>query len=224
MFPRRSLDPDRAFGEADRAAIREAVAAAEAGTSGEVVPYVVDRCDDYPGAAWLASLLAALAAALASGLAHAAAGFWGGSGLVWITLPVVAAAALGYLAALALPRLRRRLIPDDVMQRRVETRAAAAFLDEEVFATRDRTGVLIFVSLFEHRALVLADEGINAVVEPSEWQEIVARMVSELRAGRPTPALVGAIEACGRLLHERRVERRPDDVDELDNELRTSRD
>jgi putative membrane protein len=224
MSPRAISDPDRPLGEAEREAIRRAVEEAEAGTSAEVVPYVVDRCDDYPGTGWLASLIAAAAAAVASGILHAAGGFWGGSGLVWITLPVLLAAVLGQLAVWLFPGLARRLISPDLIDRRVSGRAALAFLEEEVFSTRDRTGVLIFVSLFEHRALVLADEGINAVVEQSEWEGIVDAMRSELRAGRPTEALVGAIRSCGWLLHERRVERRPDDTDELPNEPRTSRD
>lgn len=222
MPPRRHADPARLFGEADREAIRAAVAAAETGTSAEVVPYVVDRCDDYPGAEWLAALWGALLASLVSGALHTLGGFWGGPGIVWITLPVVVAAALGYVAAHSFPALRRRLLWSDLVERRVRDRAAAAFLEEEVFATRDRTGVLIFVALFEHRSVVLADEGIDAVVEQSEWEGIVVDMGAQLRGGRPTAALLGAIEACGRLLHDRQVVPRPDDTDELRNDLRTS--
>ncbi|MBZ0111021.1 MAG: hypothetical protein K8J08_01035 [Thermoanaerobaculia bacterium] len=216
MFQRR----DSPFGEAERGAIRRAVEAAEGGTSAEVVPYVVDSCDDYRGAEWMAALGAALAAALGSGAVHALGGFWGGSGLVWITLPVVVAAALGQLVARLSPSLRRWLVPRSLIDTRVSQRAKLAFLEEEIFSTRDRTGILIFLALFERRAIVLADEGINSVVASSEWEAIVAEICRRLRADEPVEGLVGAIEACGLLLHERRVERRPDDADELSNELR----
>jgi putative membrane protein len=103
-------------------------------------------------------------------------------------------------------------------------RAAAAFLEAEVFATRDRTGVLIFLALFEHRVVVLADSGIAARVEPGAWKGISDRLAAGIREGRAAAALIEAIGACGRLLAERRVERRPDDVSELPDHLRTSHD
>jgi len=99
-------------------------------------------------------------------------------------------------------------------------RATAAFVDQEVFRTRDRTGILIFLSLLERRVVVLADAGINARVPQVEWDAIVALVVAGMRQGQPGPALATAIRRSGDLLAAHRFERRPDDRDELADDLR----
>lgn len=213
-------DPSKLFTDADREAIRAAVAAAEAGTGGEVVPYVVGRCGVYRAARWAAAALAAAFAAGLAGLAHDLGGFWGGAGMVWVALPVPLAALAGYGLAAVWPWLARLLTPAGALDDRVEMRAAAAFVEEEVFATRDRTGVLIFLALFEHRVVILGDSGIVAKVDPGEWKSISDRLAAGIRAGRAAEALVEAIGGVGRLLADRGVERRHDDVDELPDKLR----
>jgi putative membrane protein len=163
-------------------------------------------------------------AAAAAGSAHWLGGYWGGSAGLWMTVPVVLGAGLGYLLASWLPGLRRLLVPPAVLHSRVERRAALAFVTEEVFATRERTGILIFLALFERRVVVLADAGINAKVDQSEWDGIVAELRDGIRRGQPAAALVAAIGACGRLLHERKVEIRSDDTNELPDALRMADD
>jgi len=89
------------FTEADLEAIRRATSTAERSTSGEIVPYVVERIDDHAEARWRAATIGALAAALAAGAVHALVGYWSGHGVAWITLPVLAVAGLGYLIGAA---------------------------------------------------------------------------------------------------------------------------
>lgn len=211
---------DEIFGEAARAQIREAVQRAEGKTSGEIVPYVVVASDTYAAAHWLSSLLGALLAPLVAVFVHYKLDLWGLPFAIWVMTPVLVGAAVGYLAAAVIPAWRRVLIGDSTLERRTERRAAVAFLDEEVFKTRDRTGVLIFLSLFEHRVVVLGDEGINRAVDPSEWRAIVDGIVAGVRGGQPAAALVAAIDECGALLERNRLAVRPDDTDELSDELR----
>jgi putative membrane protein len=212
------MDARSFFTPQDIHEIEVAVKAAETRTSGEIVPYVVGRSDDYPEATWKAAALGALLGGLLAALAHEVGHFWGYS-LAWIALPPFAGAAGGILAALV-PALRRRLVSSAQLADQVERRARTAFLEQEVFKTRERTGILIFLSLLEHRVVVLADSGINAKVEQREWDGIVAALVAGIRAGTPGAALAHAIERCGALLAERQVERRADDRDELDDRLR----
>ncbi len=205
------------FSDADLERIGEAARAAEERTSGEVVAYLVGRVDDHDEAAWKGAALGALAAAGLGGFGHWLGGFWGGPVVLWLTLPAFAGAAAGFLLATFVPATRRRLIPAETLERRVRLRAESAFLDEEVFDTRDRTGILIFLALYEHRALILADSGIHQKVEESEWQQLVARLTGGIRAGRAVDALIETIGKCGELLEERGVARRADDRDELAN-------
>lgn len=207
------------FTVADLESIRRATAAAEQQTSGEIVPYVVERILDHDQARWCGAALGALAAALLAGVVHAAGGLWGGAGVLWITLPALAGAATGYVLG-GLPAAARRLIPADTLDRLARLRAEAAFLEEEVFRTRDRTGILILLALAEHRAVILADEGINRVVAEGVWDGVVADLVAGLRAGRGPAALEAAILRCGSILADHRVIPRPDDADELDDRPR----
>ena len=112
------------------------------------------------------------------------------------------------------------MVSEDTLDLRVERRARQAFLEEEVFKTRERTGILIFVALFERRVLVLGDEGINRVVDQNEWNCVVAKLVAAIAAGRLAGALVEAIQECGRLLEVHGVEIRADDEDELKDGVR----
>jgi putative membrane protein len=202
------------FSEADLEAIRTATAVGESRTAGEIVPYIVERVVDGDAARWRGATLGALGVALAAGFANTFGDFWGGFGVWWITLPTVVGAGVGYLVA-GFDVVGRRLIPEDHIDRSVHLRAEAAFLEEEVFATRDRTGILVFLALFEHRAVILADEGIHRAVPKGEWQHVVDDLIVGIKAKRAATALVEAISRCGGLLEQYEVERRPDDEDEL---------
>jgi putative membrane protein len=210
---------DRFLRAEDMAAIESAVCEAESACGGEIVPYVVDASDAYPGALWTAAALGAVAAPLAAAGLVAWLDPWGLWPL-WMTLPPLAGAGVGWLAARWIEPLRRALVPAPVAERRVAQRAAAAFLAEELFLTRDRTGILLFVSLFEHRVVVLADEGIDRRVPAGAWDEVVADTVAGLRAGRHGAALVAGVARLGELLAEHGVDRADDDRDELANRVR----
>ena len=198
----------------DLESIQKATAEAESLTGGEIVPYIVERVVERDEGRWRGATIGALAGALTAGLAHAIGGHWGGSGVWWITLPTLAGAGFGYLVA-GLDAIARMLIPEDKLDRMASMRAEAAFLEEEVFATRDRSGILVFLALFEHRAIILADEGIHRAVPKGEWQHLVDDLVGGIKAGRALQELCDVIGRCGELLAKYEVTRRADDEDEL---------
>ena len=208
------------FSPDELAEIERAVKAAERRTSGEIVPYVVGRSDDYPQAAWKGACAGALVAALAAAAVRAWGGFWGPAPAWWLALPPLAGAALGLLAVALVPPLRRALVAGADLEEAVGRRAGLAFLEQEVFKTAERTGILIFLSLFERRVVVLGDAGINRAVAKEDWEGIVAEIVAGIRAGTPGAALSRAIGRCGELLERHRVVRRADDRDELPDYLR----
>ena len=93
-------------------------------------------------------------------------------------------------------------------------------MDEEVFDTRERTGILIFVSLFERRVEVVGDSGINARVDPDDWVHVVEDILVGVRKGQMAEGFVKAINRCGALLEEKGVEIREDDSNELSDSVR----
>ena len=216
-----TLPLERHFSPADHAAIEAAVREVETQSAGEIVPYAVDRSDRYARAVWTGATLGALLGALTAALIRWSGNFWGGPVALWIALPPATGAALGWVAAFVCPALRRLLVPSEVMAERVRQRAAEAFLAEEVFRTRDRTGILIFVSLFERRVVVRADRGLDGLVTPREWEEVVGAIVAGMRRGQPGAALADGIRRCATLA--RRYPPRPDDRDELSGQLRLGR-
>jgi putative membrane protein len=217
------MPPDRFFSQTDLVAIQSAVREAEARTSGEIVPYVVARSDEYPSAAWKGAALGALLAPFVALALHRWSDIWGIPLAWWMTLPAPVGGAFGYLLTAWLPPVRRWMAGEAALEARSRLRAAAAFLEQEVFRTRDRTGILLFLSLFERRVVLLADSGIHQKVEEGQWEAITRRLAAEIRAGRPGPGLLEAIQACGELLERHGVARRADDQDELSNELRRER-
>jgi putative membrane protein len=207
------------FSEAELEAIQRATTAAERRTSGEIVPYLVERLDDHAEARWRGATIGALVSALIAGTVHALVGYWSGFGVAWITLPVLVGAGLGYLIGGVGP-VTRLLMPADALDVMARRRAEAAFLEEEVFRTRDRTGILIFLAVFEHRAVILADEGIHREVPRHVWQDLVADLVAGIKARDAAGALERTIARCGDILADHHVERRPDDRDELHDRVR----
>ena len=214
------MEANRLFSPADLRRIEEAVHEAEKRTSGEIVPYVVERADGYADSIWRGSTLGALFAVLGTAAAVQTTEVWGVPLPLWIAAPAVLGAAIGHLACRFIPPLKRLLVARSVLDERVHERAAQAFLSEQVFATRDRTGVLIFLALFERRVVVMGDKGIAAKVRQDEWDGLVAGIVRGMREGKAGGALVAAIAECGALLERHGVAIRSDDADELTDGLR----
>ncbi len=204
------------FSPADLDALREATVAAEARTSGEIITTVVESCDSYEGALWKSAALGSIVAALAAGLWTLFVERWGVVWL-WLTLPALTGAAAGFVLPIWFPALHRALVGKRLLESRVARRATAAFLEQEVFATRERSGVLIFVGLFEHRVELLRDRAAQQSVPADSWEDLTERLVRGIKKKAAPRALVQAIEDCGRLLELHGLVRRDDGVDELPN-------
>ena len=213
---------DRFFSEADREAIRAATVTAERKTAGELVVYVTERCDPHPELGWKAALIGGAVGALFAALSVWRFGGWGAPDYLWMLIGLQLGLVIGWVVS-RFDAVARLLIGHEALHSRVECRAAEAFLEEQVFATRDRTGVLIFVALFEHRVLLLADEGIDEQVADDAWKEISSELAAGLRAGTPAPAIIHAVQRCSELLAEHGVSPRSP-ANELSDEPRFRRD
>ena len=211
------------FTKEDRARIREAVAQAEERTSGEIVPYIVPQSDQYEVAIWRG---ASLGAVLALCVVMLILQLYQGWSLSWLyaswslAVLVLGAATLTAFLTAFVPPVKRLFAGRALLDREVHERAMRAFVEEEVFSTRDRTGILLFISLFEHRIEVVGDAGINQKVTPDEWTDVVLRIREGIKAGKVADGLVAAIAMCGELLERGGVEIRPDDINELSDDVR----
>ena len=205
------------FSQAEIDRIGDAVRDAETGTSGEIVTYIVGQCEEYREAPWKGALAGALAAGLLVALLDGWVGSWGGIQPFFWSGALLGSAGLGFLLTDRIEVLRRSAVSRDVRVARAQERAEAAFLEEEVFATRDRTGILIFLALFERRAVVIGDEGIHAAIPADEWADTVETIVAGMRRGDPTQAVVDAVTRAARLLRRRSLAPGVPDPNELDD-------
>ncbi len=209
------------FSDSDRERVSVAVRQAESKTSGEIVPYMVGRSDNYEEAEWRCGALLGAVTLAAFSIIYSYTSIWLPLSVAELVIAVLLAGGLGVVLPKILAPLKRVFAGHLLMQRRVAQRAAEAFVSEEVFETRERTGILIFLSILERKVLVLGDSGINAKVKPGDWDDIVKRIVSGMRSGKPVEGLIDGIAQCGALLQKHGVALRPDDTDELSDSLRT---
>lgn len=216
--------------DADRTRIGEAVARAEALSAGEIVTILAERSDDYGDVAlaWsaLVGLLAliALAAApelylgiyewLTGGWIHE----WTPRAVFGVALLVVTLKFAGTWLILRWQALRVWLTPAPIRHARVHARAITCFKVGAERRTHGRTGILIYLSLAEHRAEIVADEAISALVAPEVWGDAMADMLTHLRAGRGAEGLIAAVERVGAVLAEH-FPRHGNDINELPDRL-----
>ena len=198
----------------DHARVSMAIAAAELKSDGEIVAVAAERSDPYHDVAlhWAVLVLILV-------LAWAA---WCPSCLTWwyeTLLPgwraeptlgelltfLMVLAVLKFTAVLLILKwipLRLALTPGVTKQRRVRRRAIGLFKAAAERRTVGRTGILIYLSMAERRAEIVADEAIVKVTTPETWGEAMAALLVEVKQGRPADGIVAAVEQVGAVLAE----------------------
>jgi len=200
----------------ERDRIRAAVSEAEKKTSGEIVPMIVPASYHYPMADVLGG--ASLALPVAILLTYFLGGMlWVGPTNMWLFMGIFGIAFVVFHRVVQrVWPFKRVFISDREIDEEVQEAALISFFKEELYRTRDETGILVFVSVFEHRVWVLGDRGINAKVDQGQWDGIVAHIVAGIKSGQQADAICEAVKEVGGILAEH-FPVREDDVDELDN-------
>jgi putative membrane protein len=195
---------------ADRDAVAEAVRRAESLTAGEIVVVIDRAASSYRNVPVVLALVLALFVP------------WPLISLTTISvqkiflIQLLCAAAL--LAALLWYGRGGRFVPGFVKRGRAHDVALREFTARGLTRTKGRTGVLIYVALQERYAEILADTGIDGLVEKDSWGAIIEPLLAAARDDRLTEGLIAAVGAVGSVLaqHAPPV---PDDVDELPNRV-----
>jgi putative membrane protein len=208
------------FSTQDLDRIKAAVKEAEDKISGEIVPVFVERSGHYTIAnyrgAMVASALVFLIIVVLDRYVPSLAVY----DPLFIFLSVIVGGLLGAIATNSIGPLKKLMLSQSHMDQATRKRAENAFLEEEVFNTRHRTGIMIFVSFFEHEVMVMADRGISKVVEQKEWDKIVSNIIEKIRMGKVADGIETSILRCGELLLEKGFVKTDDDINELRDDLR----
>lgn len=215
---------------ADHDRVSAAVSAAEAHSAGEIVTILTDRSDGYTDVALAWAALVAFTALTALsiapdfylGLYDRLFADWGHE---WTPGQIFAFAAavailkfLGMLAIQLWQPLKFWLVLPGIKTARVRNRAITCFKVGAERRTHGRTGILIYLSMREHRAEIVADAAISALVAPEVWGEAMAAMIAELKQDRVADGMIAAVERVGAVLAEH-FPRHENDVNELPDRL-----
>ncbi|MFB0613133.1 TPM domain-containing protein [Aurantiacibacter poecillastricola] len=210
--------------------VSDAVAEAELSTSGEIVPVLAETSDGYHDVAlvWAAAIAFTVMSIFAA-LPAPFLDFWdrlvGGWEHEWTTGETATMTiALGLVTFVAMwliqlvPAIRLALVPGPVKEQRVRDRAIRHFKVGADGRTHGRTGVLLYLSMQEHRAEIVADEPIHEKVEPEVWGEAMADMLVEIRKGCIAEGIAAGVRDVGAVLAPH-FPRRDDDRNELPDRL-----
>lgn len=200
----------------DRKKIIQAVRDAEQKTAGEIIPMVVSRSYSYPMADVIGGAVFAVPAALI--LSHFIGSWlWIGSRNSWLFLGIlVLCFIIFYQCCKHIPWLKRLFISQREIDEEVEEAATIHFFREGLSRTRDENGILIFISVFEHRVWILADRGINRKVAKEQWDFIVRIITDGIKQKNQAEAICRAVKEAGQLLRDH-FPIRPDDRNEIEN-------
>ena len=199
---------------ADHDLVTAAVAAAEARTSGEIVTVIAAQSNDYDDVALVwASVIAFIAMSVIAlfpdfyrGLCDRLTGGWGYdlTANEWLGTVIAIGVIkwIGMWLILLWRPLRLWLTPRAILAGRVRARAIDLFKVGTEAKTLGRTGILLYVSLKEHRADIVADEAIAAKVSPEVWGDAMAALIDHVRAGRPGEGMAEAVRQMGVVLAE----------------------
>ncbi len=207
------------FTEEDKKRIEDTVKKVEKHTSGEIVTYFARKSDNYYEAPFIASSISAvLGFIFINILSH----FWllpFEFNVLNFSAIILSIMIIVFLTVRFIPILKHAFISEKRESLMAARKAVEVFVNEEVFNTKDRTGILIFVSEFEQNVEVIADTGINKKVEQKEWNKIVETIIKSIKNKKATDGIVSAIEQCGELLLKNDFIITKDDTNELSDEI-----
>jgi len=208
------------FSPQDLDRIKAAVHQAESKISGEIVPVFVEKSGFYSVANYRAAVVSGALVFLLVIFFDRYMPALAIYDPLLIFLLVVMFSLIGALISNYVDFIKRIFIPQQHFDRATRQRAETAFLQEEVFNTRHRTGIMIFISFFEREVMVIADRGISKVVEQKEWDKMVQGIIQNIRMGKVVDGIEVAILRCGEILLEKGFLKTADDVNELKDDLR----
>lgn len=203
---------EKIMGAAEKAEISAAVKDVESRTAGEIAVIFTDRSDDYPEGGLRAGVIIGSLCAIAVSDLLLNSSLW-----YAVALALILTLLTDWLAH-KVPAITRPFISPARLDEMVARRALTAFYDKGLYKTRDKTGVLFFISLFERRVRVMADKGIYEKITPEELQGYAHGIATGIKNKKTAEALTKEIRAVGLVL-AKHFPIKDDDTNELPDEV-----
>jgi len=173
---------------ADKKRIVEAMRAAEGKTGATIYCVIARACGDYRlvPIAWAA----VIALAVPLPLIYLT---WWPAGIIWL---IQLSAAILTVLFLSIPSIRFRIVPKRRMWARAHAEALHQFLAQGVHLTEQHTGLLIFASVAERHAEIIADSEVNAKIAPEAWVNAISTLVAAIKEGHLSDGFLAAVNLC----------------------------
>lgn len=191
------------FSDHDQERIQHSIREVERHTRGEIVPMIIQRSARYRETQYRAGAGCAffvLSALLTIEWEWMSWG-WHATNAGWLLLAVFASYGLGFWLGTFDPVIRV-LTSNDRMAYKVNLRTHQAFEEHGLHRTELGTGVLILISLLEHRIEILTDRVILERIPPETWNTMLSLIQEGFHKGNPVESLCQAITHCGEVLAE----------------------
>lgn len=207
------------FTKEELSQIRNVVIEAEQLSGGEIVPVFSRQSSWYEHTLWRAGALFALLTAIILTIVYLSSDV-----LLWLPpylwlFICTSGGIAGATLTESVPAFKRFFISRESLQQQVEARAQQFFVEQSVSHTEQRTGILLYISFFEKRAIILPDIGISEVISHEVWESILQKLVNTMKNGRPAIAICEAIIHCGKVLAESGIQKAIDDENELPDKI-----
>lgn len=208
------------FSTEEKEKIEHAIQSLEKESSGEIVLYFAKNSDNYIEACWKSAAFFSVAPSVLFALLSY---YWLLPEFITpfnMSIIIISFVMIGGLIPLIIPKTRLSFVSDNIIYQRALTKARDMFLQEEIFNTKERTGILIYISKFEHIVEVLGDSGINKKITQKDWDYIVGLILNGIKNNKHADGIVQAIDACKKLLIDNGFNASEDNTNEISNEMR----
>ena len=204
------------FSNTEKEKIEAAIQVAEKKTNGEIVVHVSKQSVSYLIGAFLCSLSLGITSLILETISN-----------LYLTNEVsgfeklfsVGIFIVGFVLAYFVPNVCIIFVPQNEIYKRVIQKAQLIFLEKELFKTKDRTGLLIFISQLERKVEVLGDTGINNQIAPAQWENIVNEITLGIKNKNASDGIIKGISLASELLVSSNFHIKPDDENELPNTI-----
>lgn len=187
--------------EQERSRLDQRIAEAEKITGAQFVLTVVKRCDSYPEIPWKAFAMGVSVAAVVLFVLDLISSPLMTGWIFWLVLTAVLCTGVVFaLLSMGIPKVARAFLEKDRAEMEVHQYAESLFLNRQLFATDQRTGILLLVSMFERKVILLPDRGLQEYLDKENKEKVISGMTPLLTAGELASALEKGLEVLEKIL------------------------
>ena len=189
--------------ESDRSYLEQKIKETEERTDLQIVLATTGRSDSYPEIPWKAFAAGVSTASLLVFAGHVINPVW--FTVTSLLVSIVAILAIGSLSAILpifWPAFARVFLSGIRCELEIRQYASSLFLERELFGTEKRSGILILISQFEKKIMILPDKGLETRLSKEATKNIIARMSDHMHKMKVREAFEAGLDELVNIISE----------------------